>query len=161
MDKLLNLLETNGRATPEELAESLDRPVEDVKEQIKEYEEQGVIRGYKAIINREKLEQKDAPVNALIEVTTSPEPDTGFEAVADQISDHPEVHSCYLCSGDYDLLVRIQADDLQEIAEFVASELAPREFIQGTVSHFLLRTYKEDGVKFDGSLPDQRMSISL
>lgn len=161
MDKLLNLLETNGRATPEELAESLDVPVEEVNEQIKEYEEAGVIRGYKAIINREKLEQKDTPVNALIEVTISPEPDTGFEAVADQIADHPEVHSCYLCSGDYDLLVRVQADDLTEIAEFVASELAPRKFIQGTVSHFLLRTYKEDGVKFDGSLPDQRMSISL
>ncbi|MFB6345164.1 MAG: Lrp/AsnC family transcriptional regulator [bacterium] len=161
MDKLLSLLETNGRATPEELADSLDVSVQEVKEKIKEYEEKGIIRGYKAVINREKLERKDAPVNALIEVTTAPEPDTGFEAVADEISELPEVHSCYLCSGDYDLLVRVQADDMQEIAEFVATELAPRKFIQGTVSHFLLRTYKEDNVKFDGSLPDQRMSISL
>lgn len=161
MDKLLQLLETNGRASYDELAEALDSTPEDVRERIEEYEEQGVIRGYKAVVNREKLEQKETPVNALIEVTISPQPDTGFEAIAEEISNHPEVHSCYLCSGDYDLLVRIQAEDLQDVAEFVETELAPRAYIQGTVSHFLLRTYKEDGQVFDGDTNDHRKSISL
>lgn len=161
MDKLLKQLEMNGRATPEELAETLDLSAEEVRQKIKDYEDDGVIRGYKAVINREKLEQKEAPVNALIEVTISPEPDTGFESIAEEISEHPEVHSCYLCSGDYDLLVRVQADDLQEVAEFVETELAPRAYIQGTVSHFLLRTYKEDGQIFNGSVSDSRKSISI
>jgi DNA-binding Lrp family transcriptional regulator len=161
MDKLLKLLETNGRADPEELAEALELTPDEVEDKIEEYESEGIIRGYKAIVNREKLEQKEAPVNALIEVTISPQPDTGFESVADEISAHPEVHSCYLCSGDYDLLVRVQADDLQEVAEFVESELAPRSYIQGTVSHFLLRTYKEDGQIFDGGHSDKRQSITL
>lgn len=161
MDKLLNLLEANGRARPEELAETLDREVSEVEERIREYEEQGVIQGYKAIINRQKLAKKDVPVTALIEVRISPQPDTGFESIAESIYNHPEVEACYLCSGDYDLLVRVRGNDLQEIAEFVATELAPREFIQGTVSHFLLKTYKEDGVLFNGSGPDHRMTISL
>lgn len=161
MDKLLNILEVNGRAKPEELAESVDMSVDEVKEKIKEYEEKGIIQGYKAVINRQKMTKKDVPVTALIEVTISPQPDTGFESIAESICEHGEVVSCYLCSGDYDLLVRVRGDDLQDIAEFVATELAPQDYIQGTVSHFLLRTYKEDGVTFSDSAPDHRMSISL
>lgn len=161
MEKLLKLLETNGRAHPKELAKQVDMSKKEVEEKIEEFEKKGIIRGYKAVINRDKLEQKETPVNALIEVTISPQPDTGFESIADEISSQPEVHSCYLCSGDYDLLVRVQADDLQEVAEFVETELAPRSYIQGTVSHFLLRTYKEDGLNFDGTSSDHRRSISL
>lgn len=161
MDKLLQLLETNGRASLDELAENLGTSPEKVQKKMDEYEEKGILRGFKAVINRDRLEQKETPVNALIEVTTSPEADTGFETIATEIAEDPEVHSCYLCSGDYDLLVRVQGEDLQEIAQFVESELAPRNYIQGTVTHFLLRTYKEDGQIFDGDLDDSRQSISL
>ncbi len=161
MDKLLKLLETNGRAAPEELARTLDLKPEEVEERIEEYEREGVIRGYRAIVNREQLERKETPVNAIIEVTTSPQPDTGFDSIAEEISEHPEVDSCYLCSGDYDLMVRVQADDLREVAEFVETELAPRPYIRGTVSHFLLTTYKEDGQIFSGDGRDHRQSITL
>jgi DNA-binding Lrp family transcriptional regulator len=161
MDKLLERLRENGRATPEELAETLDRDVEEVKEQIREYEEQGVIKGYRTVINREALPESEVPVTALVELTISPEPDAGFESVAHDISKHPSVKSCYLCSGDYDLLVRVESDDLRAVSEFVANELAPNRSIHGTVSHFLLKTYKEDDVIFDETVPDNRLSISF
>lgn len=160
MDKLLKLLEVNGRADPAELANNLNITAEEAKRKIKEYEDEGIIRGYRAVVNQNKLEKKERPVTALIEVTISPEPDAGFDSLAEEISEQPEVHSCYLCSGDYDLLVRVQGEDLQEVAEFVETELAPRTYIQGTVSHFLLRTYKEDGQKFDGERSDSRRSIT-
>lgn len=161
MDKLLELLQDNGRATPEELADTLDRDVETVKEQIREYEEQGVIKGYRTVINRDALPESEVPVTALVELTISPEPDAGFESVAHEIASHPRVKSCHLCSGDYDLLVRVESDDLRDVSEFVANELAPNRSINGTVSHFLLKTYKEDGVIFDETVPDNRLSISF
>lgn len=161
MDRLLTLLEENGRAEPEELAETLDMTPEEIREKIREYEKKGVIQGYKAVVNREKLPEKDSPVTALIEVRISPEPDTGFESVAREIYGHPEVRACYLCSGDYDLLLRVEGDDLQQIAQFVATELAPQKTVKGTVSHFLLKTYKEDRIQFDEPTPDHRLSISL
>lgn len=161
MDKLLKLLRNNGRATPDELAETLDRSVDEVKQQIREYEEQGVIKGYRTVINREELPEDEVPVTALVELTISPEPDSGFESVAHDIARHPRVRSCYLCSGDYDLLVRIESDDMREVSDFVANELAPNRNIQGTVSHFLLKSYKEDDVVLDDSMPDHRLSISL
>lgn len=161
MDRLLELLKENGRATPEELSESLDQPVDEVKQEIREYEKNGVIKGYKAIINREELPETTIPVVALVELTISPQPDTGFEAVAREIEKHPQVTDCYLCSGDYDLLVRIESDEMREISDFIARELAPNPNITETVSHFLLKTYKEDRVRFDGEMPDPRLSISL
>lgn len=161
MDELLKLLEEHGRAEPEELANRLNASPDEIRRQIKEYEEQGVIQGYKAIINYEELPEHETPVVGLIELQVSPQPDTGFDSVAREVYAHPEVRACYLCSGDYDLLVKVQGDDLREVAEFVARELAPNPNIQGTVSHFLLKAYKDDGIRFDESTPDQRLSISL
>mgnify|MGYP006434151233 CR=1 FL=1 len=161
MDKLLELLKEHGRASTEELAEQLEMSPEDVEQQIRDYETNGIIKGYKAIINREELPETSIPVVALVELTISPQPDTGFEAVAHEIEKHPQVTDCYLCSGDYDLLVRIESDEMREISNFIARELAPNPNITETVSHFLLKTYKEDRVRFDGEVSDQRLSISL
>ncbi len=160
MDKLLELLEVNGRARPEELAKTLDRDVQEVKNQIEKYEKNGVIQGYRTIINREKIQDADVPVVGLIEVSISPQPDSGFDEIAREIYDHPEVTSCYLCSGDYDLLVRVEAKDLQTVAEFVSHELAPNKNVHKTVSHFMLKTYKENGFRFDDPATDHRLSIS-
>ncbi|MGM0380363.1 MAG: Lrp/AsnC family transcriptional regulator [bacterium] len=160
MDKLLKLLEVNGRARPEDLAETLDLSVEEVKNKVKQYEKNGVIQGYRTIINRQKIQDSEVPVVGLIEVTISPQPDTGFDEIAREIYDHPEVTSCHLCSGDYDLLVRVEARDLQSVAEFVSHQLAPNSNVHKTVSHFMLKTYKENGFRFDEPADDHRLSIS-
>ena len=160
MDRLLKLLEKNARAKAEDLAANLDCSPEEIREKIKKYEEQGVIQGYKAIINQEKLPDEDFPVVGLIEVSISPQPDSGFDDIACEIYDHPEVTACYLCSGAYDLLVRVEAEDLSRVAEFVSHVLAPNRNVHKTVSHFMLKTYKEDGVQFGNSGPDHRLTIT-
>lgn len=160
MNKLLKLLESNGRAQPEKLAETLDCSVEKIKEKIKHYENEGIIQGYRAIINREKIQDADVPVVGLIEVSISPQPDSGFDEIAREVYEHPEVTSCYLCSGEYDLLVRVEAEDLQRVAEFVSHQLAPNSNVHKTVSHFMLKTYKENGLRFDSPTNDRRLSIS-
>ncbi|MFB6356128.1 MAG: Lrp/AsnC family transcriptional regulator [bacterium] len=161
MDDILEHLKQSGPSEPAQIAESLGIPEEDVREKIHEYKESGVLQGYKAIINHEELPENEAPMKAFIEITISPQPDSGFESIAGEIIDHPEVTSCYLCSGDYDLLAKVEGDSLRQISDFVARELAPNPNIQGTVSHFQLKSYKEDGVRFDEPTPDHRLSISL
>ncbi|MCL0098775.1 Lrp/AsnC family transcriptional regulator [Dehalococcoidia bacterium] len=48
-------------------------------------------------------------------------------------------------SGDFDLAVLVRGKTIREVAGFVAQKLAPMESVQGTVTHFLLKRYKEDG----------------
>ena len=160
MDKILELLEKNGRMPDGELAGALEMDVKDVASKIAEYEEAGIIKGYRTIIDRAKLPGEPQTIIGIIEVTISPQQDTGFDQIAREIYDHPEVKSCYLCSGDYDLLVYVEAETLNAIAEFVARELAPLKNVRKTESHFMLKTYKEAGLYFEEPSADHRLSIS-
>jgi DNA-binding Lrp family transcriptional regulator len=146
MKEILEILEQNGRATPEQISAMVDKPVSEVKKTIRQAEKDGTILKYKAIINWPKLEKED--IWALIEVRVTPQRGVGFDAIAERIYQFPEVYSAYLVSGTYDLSVLVRGRTMQEIASFVAEKLAPLEQVQSVVTHFLLKRYKEYGETF-------------
>jgi DNA-binding Lrp family transcriptional regulator len=65
----------------------------------------------------------------------------------------------YLLSGTYDLAVMVAGKTMQEVASFVTQKLAPLEGVQGTVTHFLLKRYKEDGEVLEGEERAKRVPI--
>jgi len=67
----------------------------------------------------------------------------------------------YLVSGAFDLAVLVTARTMQEIASFVAQKLAPLESVLGTVTHFLLKRYKEDGEILEGEEKARRLPLTL
>jgi len=143
MEQILEILKDNARATPEEIAAMTGVPVSKVKKTIKQAEEDKVILKYKTMINWSKLGREE--VWALIEVKVTPQREVGFDSIAERIYRFPEVHSCQLVSGTYDLAIFVKGKNMQEIASFVSEKLAPLETVQGTCTHFLLKRYKEDG----------------
>jgi len=145
MDEILAMLEKDARLTPEEIAKAIRKPVLEVRKKIKDYEKRGIILKYKTVLNREVLEENPNGVRALIEVKVAPEKDRGFDHLAERIYSFSEVTSCYLLSGTYDLLLVVEGKDIHTISHFVASKLSPLENVRGTVTHFLLKKYKEDG----------------
>ena len=146
MEKLLKILKDNARLTNKELSILLDRDEELVDKQIKELEKNGVIKGYKALINEQKV---NAGVSALIELKVSPKKEFGFQDIADRVMLLPEVESVYLMAGDYDLAVFVRAETMQDVAMFVAKRLSPLESVISTSTHFVLQKYKQDGVILD------------
>ena len=146
MKEILEILEQNGRATPEQISAMVDKPAGEVKKAIKQAEKDGTILKYKAIINWPKLEEED--VWALIEVRVTPQRGVGFDVIAERVYQFPEVYSAYLVSGTYDLSILVRGRTMQEIASFVAEKLAPLEQVQSVVTHFLLKRYKEYGETF-------------
>ena len=143
-EQILDILAFQAKTTHQDIARQLKLDESDVTKRIDRLEKEGVIIGYRAHINWQRVRQNH--VSALIEVKVSPERNVGFDAVAEAIYKFPEVSSLSLLSGGYDLLVQIEGDNLREVALFVAEKLAPISGVQSTVSHFLLKTYKEDGV---------------
>jgi DNA-binding Lrp family transcriptional regulator len=160
MDEILEILEKDARTTPEEIAKMLKIKPQKVKEAIKKYEKEGVILKYKAVINNELIKDTNSEVRALIEVNILPQKDVGFDRIAERIYSFPEVTSCYLISGTYDLLLIVEGKDLQTVSRFVAEKLAPLENIRGTTTHFLLKKYKEDGVVLKHREENKRIAIS-
>jgi len=160
MDEILEILERDGRTSVEDIARMLKKKPQAIRAAIKKYEKEGVILKYKAVINRELVRESGAEVRALIEVNIMPQKDVGFDRVAERIYSFPEVSSCYLISGTYDLLLIVEGRDLHTVSQFVAEKLASLENVRGTTTHFLLKKYKEDGIMLKHKEENKRITIS-
>ncbi len=106
------------------------------------------------------LVESPAAVRALIEVSITPQKDVGFDNIAERIYSYPEVKSCYLVSGGYDLLVVVEGNTIQTVADFVAAKLSSMANVKQTTTHFLLRKYKEEGQVFKQPKHEKRQNIS-
>lgn len=154
MERLLSLLEQNPRLTNAQLAVMLGQPEQEVAAAILQYEQEGVILGYTALIDRERLEQEY--VEAQIELCVTPKKEEGFEHIAKQVASYPEVKSVSLMSGGYDLSVIVSGNNFKEIALFVSNHLSTLDSVLSTKTHFLLKRYKENGTLVGFFEPDER-----
>jgi DNA-binding Lrp family transcriptional regulator len=161
MNEILEILEKDARTSPEEIGKMLGMSPKAVKSEIKKLEKDGVILKYKTIINKEMAKDEHTDVRALIEVKLTPQKNLGFDHLAERIYQFPEVTSCYLMSGTYDLLVVVEGKDIHTVSNFVASKLSPMENVRGTVTHFILKKYKEDGDILKQRERSKRPAISL
>ncbi len=144
--KVLGILENDARLTKEKIAVMLDKEVGDISRIIEKLENDGVVVGYKAIIDWDKTEREY--VTALIELKVTPQKDRGFDRVAERIYNYPEVKNMYLMSGAYDFCVMIEGKTMKEVALFVAEKLSPIDSVISTSTHFVLRKYKDNAVVF-------------
>lgn len=145
-NKLLKLLEKDCMLSHTQLAALCDTTEEDVALRIKALADEGVLLGYKAMVNWEKTAVET--VEALIEVQITPQRDKGFDRIAERIYQYEEVESCYLMSGGYDLTVIITGRTLREVALFVSQKLSTIEGVRSTATHFILKKYKQQNVIF-------------
>ena len=156
---ILKVLAKDARASLEDIALMTGLEISEVEKDIKELESAGLIRGYKAVIDWEKLD--NAYVSALIELKVIPQDKYGFEKIAETIMKYSEVESVYLMSGAYDLCVIVKGKTFQEVAMFVAKELATMDCVTSTATHFVLRRYKELDVELIGTDSDDRGAYLL
>ena len=159
MKTLVDLLRENARMSNEQLATILGITAEEVARQIKQLEDDGMIIGYSAIINEEKLNNN--AVTAFIELKVSPEVKRGYDDVAQIIAQYEEVDTVQLMSGGFDLAVIVKGANLREVAMFVSDRLATLDGVLSAATHFILQRYKDKGVNFAGESADERSLISL
>ncbi len=159
MSEIFRILEEDARITPQQISTMTGIPVEEVERTIRKAEEDRTILKYKTKINWEKVGEQQ--VWALIEVKVAPQRDVGFDSIAERIYRFPQAISVYLVSGTYDLAILVVGKTMQEVAAFVSLKLAPLESVQGTVTHFLLKRYKEDGEILEGEEGVKRQPLTL
>jgi DNA-binding Lrp family transcriptional regulator len=159
MRKVFEILENDARLSPEQIATMAGMTEAEVRNVIAGAEKERVIVKYKTMINWEKA--GDDRVWAMIEVKMQPQKDVGFDALAERIYRFPQVRTVYLVSGTYDLAVFIVGKTMQEVGLFVSQKLAPLDGVQGTVTHFLLKRYKEDGEVLHPGGDDRRLPLSI
>ncbi len=157
MEKILQLLENDGRLTTEQLAVLCNTSTDEIKAKVKKLEAEGVILGYKALIDWDQTDREY--VSALIELKVAPQRDRGFDRIAEKIYNYPEVQSLYLMSGGFDLMLIIEGKTMKEVAYFVAYKLATIEDVVSTATHFVLKKYKDKGVIYKTPQKDERENL--
>ena len=158
MNDLVKLLKRNARFSNEQLAAMLGTTPEDVAKQIEKLENDGIIKGYSAIVDENRADK--STVIAIIELKVTPKRDCGFDELAKTVMMYDEVDSVSLMSGSYDLAVTVTGTDYKTIALFVAQRLSTIEGVLSTSTHFVLKTYKEKGIFIQEEDADERGLIA-
>lgn len=156
--KILDILQQDARTTPEDIAAMIGEERDKVADEIAKMESEGVILGYRAIVNPDR--SYGDKVTCLIEVSVQPELGHGFDKIAERIYRFPEVKSVFLVSGRYDLLVLLEGRDMREIADFVIDKLSVLPNVRSQSSHFLLKKYKEMGTILVDHASGERMPVT-
>jgi len=157
---ILKILENDARTKSPQIATMTGTPVSEVSKIIEQAEKDRIILKYKTVINWDRLEE-NGQVWALIEVRVKPEPEVGFDSIAERIARFEQVRSLFLASGTYDLLVVVVGKSERKVADFVSQNLAHIEGVQGTVTHFVLKRYKDDGEILEGGEGVKRQPVIL
>ncbi|WP_028505898.1 Lrp/AsnC family transcriptional regulator [Ruminococcus sp. FC2018] len=154
MDRLIGLLKSNARLSNSELAVMLGKSEEEVKQEIERLENDGIIKGYTAIVDESAYDPNS--VFALIELKVTPQSQSGFDEIAQQISGYEQVEAVRLMSGTYDIIVEVTGKNIRDISLFVSQRLATIAAVQETTTHFGLRVYKDNGIIIGSDEKDER-----
>ncbi|AUG47631.1 MULTISPECIES: Lrp/AsnC family transcriptional regulator [Haloarcula] len=158
--EILDLLRENARYTTEDIARLTDYSESEVAELIDEFEEAGIIRGYQAVVDWNAVESDEERVRATVELNVTLDRETSYDDISDRIAKFPEVTSLRLVSGDYDFDLEVEGDSMREVSHFISDKIAPIPEITQTVTHYIMESYKEQGMEFDDHDDDDRLSVS-
>ncbi|HWQ66981.1 MAG TPA: Lrp/AsnC family transcriptional regulator [Methanospirillum sp.] len=156
---LLSLLEEDCTTPIHDLAVMLECTEDEILGRKKALEEAGVIRRYSALINWEALDT--GVVYAIIDLKVAPEREWGYDRIAERIARFDNVRSLRLSTGTHDLQLLVTGKTMQEIARFVAEQIAPMDRIRETATHLIMKTYKENGVLYIEREEGKRLPFSF
>ena len=149
MNPVLQLLIEGGSLTTGQMATVAGLTEAEVQQHLEQLKKDKIFLGWRPVLDLSQEAAAATAVRAVIEVKITSERGGGFNRLAGRISRFDEVESCYLMSGGYDLLVFVNGTSLQKVAAFVSEKLSTIEGVLSTATHFLLRSYKEQGFLMD------------
>ncbi|SDJ81020.1 DNA-binding transcriptional regulator, Lrp family [Halovenus aranensis] len=157
-DEVLTALCENARYSTEDIARQLDMEPAAVEAAIDSLEEDGVIRGYQPIVDRRKRDEES--VRAAVELNVTLDRETGYEDIASRLAKFDLVDSLHLVSGEFDFFMEVEAGSMREVSQFVSDKVAPVPEITQTVTHYVMDSYKEQGILLGDGHDDDRLSVS-
>ena len=155
---VLSVLRTDARTSVADIARQTDLDETTVETVLEELETEGVVRGYRAVVDWDRVDGER--VRAEVELNVTLDRETSYDDIAQRIAKFPAVESLHLVSGDYDFLMEVEGESMSEVSSFISEKVAPVPEITQTVTHYVMDTYKEQGIEFDDGHDDDRLSVS-
>lgn len=143
---ILTLIQENSKLTANQIAKKINTPITTVFAKTKRMEEMGIIKQYRAILSAEKLNLGTAAfILASVSYRAKNEEETPVSQrdVAEEIARFPEVQEVHIITGDWDLLVKLRAENVDAIGKFVVDKLRLIKGLEKTLTCMVFETVKE------------------
>jgi Lrp/AsnC family leucine-responsive transcriptional regulator len=141
--RLLAILQENGRLTATEIADRVGLTTSPCLRRLRLLEEAGIIRGYTALLDQERV---GLPVSVFVSIKLERQQEDSLARFEAAVKDCPEVLDCYLMTGPRDYLLRVVARDLADYERFVKEVLTRIDGIANIESSFALSQVKHSNV---------------
>jgi DNA-binding Lrp family transcriptional regulator len=138
--KILALLQEDGRLTTGELSERINLSPSQCSRRRQRLEEEGFIRGYRAVLDRDRL---GFSLTNMVTVTLATHNRDNAQRFAELVSGLPEVQEAHALTGEMDYILKVVTPDLKSLANFVNQVLLPHEAVQHVKTAIVLETLKE------------------
>ncbi len=140
--KILSLLQQDGRLTNSDLSERINLSPSQCSRRRQRLEDQGLIRGYRAVLDRDRL---GFPLVNMVTVTLATHNRDNASRFAELLSRLPQVQEAHALTGEMDYILKVVTPDLRSLASFVNDVLLPHESVQHVKTAIVLETLKETG----------------
>ena len=142
---ILKLIQANSKLTAKQISRSINAPITTVFAKTKRMEDLGIIKEYRAIVAPEKLNAGTvAFILASVSYrTTLDGAPLSQRVVAQEIAKFPEVQEVQIITGDWDLLVKLRAENVDAIGKFVVDKLRLIQGLEKTLTCMVFETVKE------------------
>jgi DNA-binding Lrp family transcriptional regulator len=140
--KILSLLQDDARLTNNDLSERVNLSPSQCSRRRQRLEEEGLIRGYRAVLDRERL---GFPLVNIISVTLATHNRDNARRFAELLERLPEVQEAHALTGEMDYILKVVTPDLKSLATFVNDVLLPHDSVQHVKTAIVLQTLKETG----------------
>jgi DNA-binding Lrp family transcriptional regulator len=140
--KVLRLIQENCRLTAREISDRTDLPVTTVFAKIKRIERLGLVRGYHAVLNAREL-SAGTTAFVLASIAYKSKEIISQRKVAKEIASFPEVQEVHMIAGEWDLLIKVKAKDVDSVGKYVIDKLRLVKGIERTLTCVVFQSEKE------------------
>lgn len=146
--RILDRLQTDGRITNVELAQSVGLTAPPCLRRMRTLEDEGVIKSYHAAIDPTKM---GYTITVFAMVSLKSQAETDLQMFEDHVQQLPEVRECYMLNGEIDFILKVVAKDLQQFQSFLTSQLTAAPNVASVKTSLTIRSAKHlPGVPIEG-----------
>jgi len=140
---ILKIIQENCRLTAREISGQTGLPVTTVFAKIKRIERLGLVKGYRAVLKAEELGANTTAFIFASFAYKSEERLISQRKVAKEIANFAEVQEVHIVSGEWDILIKVKARDVNSVGRFVVDKLRLVRGIEKTLTCLVFESEKE------------------
>ena len=140
--KILAVVASEGRISVTELATRIGLSKSPTQTRLKRLEEQGVIKGYRAMLDPIQLGREHV---AFVEIKLSDTRESALNAFNKAVRAIPEIEQAHLIAGSFDYLLKVRASDMSDYRKVLAEKQSTLPHIASTSTYVAMQAVKEEG----------------